>query len=768
MHRQTGAVVMLAGLLWMRPADARESPRPQTPGPAPAPTGAAPSVDGPPAPVPPAVITRDTAGHATIRAVAVSTPIRIDGKLDEAVYTSVPAISDFIQMEPQAGMPASQKTEVWILFDRTNIYVTARCWEDHLDRMVAGEMRRDSNVMAQNDHVAVGFDTFRDRRNGVTFLVTPLGGRSEGQVTNERVYNGDFNPIWSVKVGRFDGGWTMEAAIPFKSLRYGSGREQEWGVNVARSNRWKNELSYITRLPNALGIRGIFQFSLAAKLVGLEAPQGGRNLEIKPYLLSDVTTDRTARPIISNDPGLETGLDLKYELTKNLTADLTYNTDFAQVEADEQQVNLTRFSLFFPEKREFFLENQGTFSFGGSGGFGGAGGDTPTLFYSRRIGLQLGRAAPIEGGGRLTGRIGRYSIGLLDIESGDDKAIGASRTNFAVARVKRDIFRRSSIGVLATRRSIRERGPGSNEVYGADAAFGFFDNLAINTYWARTVTPGLDGEDGSYRAQLDYAGDRYGLQLEHLLVGRNFNPEVGFVRRNDMRRSFGQFRFSPRPRKKSGLVRKYSSTASLNVIENGTGRTELRDTDAEFGIEFQSGDKFAVAASQTYEFLPAPFRIAPGVTLPVAGYDQLSGKVSFTLGQQRWFSGTASVEYGTFYSGHHTVLTLSQGRLEVTKRFSLQPTLSGNYVDLAQGRFTATLVGSRVTYTMTPLMFVSTLLQYNSSNNSLAINARLRWEYRPGSELFVVYNDQRDTLGVGFPGLLNRAFIVKINRLLRL
>jgi len=764
MTRAALGLLAVCGLLFAWPVDARQASSPQAPPAVTAESPVPPATGGPPVPVAPAVITRDAAGRATIRAVAVSVPLGIDGILDEAVYGSVRAISDFIQMEPDAGAPSSQKTEVWILFDDTHLYISGRCWEAHPERMVANEMRHDSNVLAQNEHLAVSLDTFHDRRNGVTFLATPLGGRAEGQVTNERTYNADFNPIWEVEVGHFDGGWTVEMAIPFKSLRYGAGRDQVWGLNVSRFNRWKNELSYITRLPNALGIQGLFQFSLAATLVGLEVPENSRNIEVKPFVLSNVTSDLTASPQVRNDPGLDAGVDVKYELTKNLTADLTYNTDFAQVEADEQQVNLTRFSLFFPEKREFFIENQGTFSFGGAGGFGSR--DTPTLFYSRRIGLHQGRVVPIEGGGRLTGRIGRYSVGFLNIQSGGDEATGALSTNFVVARVKRDILRRSTIGALMTRRSVREQGVGSNEVYGADAALSFFDSLAINAYWARTVTDGLRDDDTSYRAQLGYRGDRYGVDLDHLYVGDNFNPEVGFVRRDDIRRTFGQFRFSPRPRQ-SRTVRRFFSQASLNIVDNGGGRRELRETEAELAIEFQNGDRVSATASQTYEFLPVPFTIARGVTLPVGGYDYWSVKGGYALGQQRRLAGTASVEYGRFYSGHRTVLGLSQGRLEVSTRFSLQPTVSINRIDLAEGAFTRTLAGARVTYTMTPLMFVSALLQYNTGNNSLAMNARLRWEYRPGSELFVVYNDQRDTESPGFPGLVNRAFIVKINRLLR-
>ena len=361
-----------------------------------------------------------------------------------------------------------------------------------------------------------------------------------------------------------------------------------------------------------------------------------------------MTTDVGASPRISND----VGGDVKYGVTQSLTADFTFNSDFAQVEADEQQVNLTRFSLFFPEKREFFLENQGTFGFGGvrTSGRQASLSDTPVLFYSRRIGLNQGRVVPIQVGGRLTGRIGGFSLGLLNIQSDEESVSGARPTNYSVVRVKRDLLRRSSLGAMFTGRSVREEGSGSNEAYGVDGTFGFFDDLTINTHWARTRTNGLTGDDISYRAQLEYAGDRYGVQLEHLLVGDNFNPEVGFVRRHDMRRSFGQFRFSPRPLSIEA-VRKFSWTGSVNYIENGAGQLQTREWNGEFGIELENSDQFTLGYAQTYEFLPRPFLIAQDVTVPIGGYDFSAGRVSYNFGPQRWISATCWPSSAPFSTG---------------------------------------------------------------------------------------------------------------------
>src|SRR5262245_10950436 len=248
--------------------------------------------EGPPPPVPPEVISRDPAsGRATVRAVRVTEPWRLDGQLDEAVYTNVPSMSDFIQMEPHAGSLATEKTEVWILFDDKNVYVTFRCWESHPERMVVNEMRHDNSNLWLGDNIAFMFDTFHDRRNGVEFGVAPNGGRYEGQITDERQYNGDWNPVWDVAVGRFSNGWTVETAIPFKSMRYRSGQSQIWGFQARRINTWKNELSFLTRLPPSLGMgRGIFAASLAPAVVGLETPAASRNLDVKPYFIADRST----------------------------------------------------------------------------------------------------------------------------------------------------------------------------------------------------------------------------------------------------------------------------------------------------------------------------------------------------------------------------------------------------------------------------------------------------------------------------------------------
>ena len=582
-------------------------------------------------------------------------------------------MSDFVQTEPQEGSPATERTEIWVMFDEENLYVTFRCFETQPERRIANVMQKDNGNLFQNDGVSFFLDTFYDRRNGVGFMIGPIGGRTDGQITDER-WNRDWNTIWDLKTADFDGGWAAEAVIPFKSLRYRPGQAQVWGFNARRIDRWKNEISFLVPMPRQWGTNAIWHASVAPTMLGVEVPPGAKNIDIKPYAISNLVTDRTATPRISNDFDPDFGIDVKYGITQNLIADLTLNTDFAQVEADEQQVNLTRFSLFFPEKRDFFLENPGLFTFGGISTFNFSRQDTPLLFYSRRIGLNGGRVIPIDAGGRLTGRVGRFNVGVLNIQTGDEAVSGTQATNFSAVRVKRDVLRRSSIGLIATGRSVTQNGAGSNVAYGVDGTFGFFTNLTIDTYWARTSTTGLSGDDISYRTLINYNADRYGVQIERMAIGDNFNPEVGFVRRDDMRKSYGQFRFSPRPASIDS-IRRFSFTGSFDYIENGTGRLETRELNGQFVTEFESGDRFNIGYTSAHEFIPRRFRLSSEVTVPTGEYDNGTVRAGFQFRNRPRLSGSRlSLERGSFYGGDKTVLSVSPGRATVSPQFTFQPT----------------------------------------------------------------------------------------------
>ena len=728
---------------------------------------------------PAAIMSRDSSGHITVRAVRIEAPPRIDGVLDEELYRRLPAITGFIQQDPDEGQLATEQTLVWILFDAHQIYIAARCRDSQPARVIATDMRRDGRNVSQNDNISIVLDTFRDRRNGYEFLLNSIGGVWDTQITDERDANRDWNTVWTGRAGRDDQGWTVELAIPFRSLRYRGSGPQIWGINIRRNVRWKNELSYLSPVPRQYGARGILRLSQAATLAGLEAPPPSLNLDVKPYVVASTKEDRVLDPLADDRYDADAGFDVKYGITPSLTADFTYRTDFAQVEDDDQQVNLTRFNLLFPEKREFFLEGQGMYAFGGAstspptGSATSAPVNTPVLFFSRRIGLSGSRAIPIEAGARLTGKAGRYSIGLLDIQTDDRPEAGAAGTNFGVVRLKRDILRRSYVGVIGTRRA-PSIGPtttpgaglasGHNLVLGVDASLSFFESVNLVGYYAGTRTPGLEGDDRSYRARFDYDADLFGLQVEQLAVGKNFNPEVGFLRRTDFVESLAQLRVSRRPAALPA-VRKINYEAALDYITDGDRRLENRQARVGVRVDMQSSDSWSLGYNRDFEFVPAPFLIA-GTLVPGGAYHMQTVRGNYTLGTQRRISGDISAAHGRFYGGERTDLAY-RGRADLNARLSLEPGISINWVRLPTGRFTATLLTARGTFSFSPRVLTAALVQYNSTSNLITTNVRFRWEYRPLSELFIVYSDGRDTLERGFPGLMNRGFTVKLTRLFR-
>ena len=726
------------------------------------------SVVGPPPPVAPEVITRDDEGRATMRAFRVDTPLTIDGQLDEAVFSRIQPAGGFIQQEPVEGEPATEDTEVWVFFDDTNVYIAARCWDEHPERWVANELQRDGNITS-NESLSVMFDTFYDRRNGFFFQTSPLGALRDQTFIDEGNQNSSWDTVWEVKSGRFEGGWTVEMAIPFKSLRYQESDPQLWGINFRRTVQWKNETSYLTQVPAAYSYWGPFKASVFATLVGMETPEASKNIEIKPYSVSTLATDHAATEPFSNDFSPSVGVDLKYGLTRSLTADFTVNTDFAQVEEDVQQVNLTRFNLRFPEKRDFFLEGQGIFAFGGVSVTGGGGGtaDIPILFFSRRIGLSQGQAVPVLAGARVTGKTGRYSVGLLNIQTKDKPEAGAFATNFSVVRLKRDILRRSSVGFIATRRSPTIAGQDSNFEIGFDANLSFFENVTLNSYYARTNTPGREGDQSSYRGSFNYAADRYGLLLERVMVGEGFNPELGFTRRTDFARSTAQARFSPRPTA-SQRIRKLTWQGNYDYITNAAGNViENRAAEGTFRIEFNNSDSWTTTYTHVLEYLPEGFEIASDIVLPVGGYSYQFVRTEYGFGRQRRANGRVYASRGTFYDGHRTELGYSRGLVTLSSLLSIEPEVTLNWVDLPQGSFQDQLLTARVVVTPSPRMVISSLIQRSATTENLSSSVRFQWEYIPGSDLFIVYSDGRDTSAPGFPALQNRSFTVKITRLLR-
>jgi len=733
--------------------------------PAPAPASITPSgrhIFGPPPPEAPGVQTRDEAtGLTTVRAFRAPADFTFDGKLTEAHYSVVPPITGMYQVLPDNGKEATEKTEVWILFDRNNVYVSARLWVKDPKTLIANELRRDR--ARQNDDFGVAFDTFYDRQTGFLFYTTPIGALGDCQVGEAPgATNCDYNPVWDVRTGRFEGGWTLEIKIPFKTIRYQPGKEQVWGVNFRRTIRHRNETTFLTKMPVAFGGGAVGRVSYAGTVVGIEAPEGSRNFDVKPYGISRLTSDNTVNPRLSNDATADVGVDVKYGLTQNLNADLTYNTDFAQVEADDQQVNLTRFNQAFPEKRDFFLE--------GSGIFSTSGGGSP-LFFSRQVGLSpVGRDIPILAGARVTGKVGRSLIGALNITSKEDAFTNAPQTNFTVLRIKRDVLKRSTVGAIYTGRSQSAVQPGqSSHAYGIDAGLNLFDNLTADGFYSLADTPGLGGTKQSYGGGVGMNPDNWGLSLRHLFIDDDFRPEIGFVRRDNMRQTTATARVSRRP--KSKTIRRVSLSGTFDYIFNDTAAIrETSDDTATFNMEMHSSDILNVEVNRGYDMLLRPFRISPIVTVPVGAYDTKTVRTAYTIGPQKRYNFVASYEYGGLYGGDQHILGINTARLAITPKLAIEPAITFNWIDLPYGSFTTRLIRTRTTYTFTPRIFASAFVQYNSTNSTFSTNVRLRWEYEPGSEFFVVFTQDQnmDPLTPNTASeMLNKALVFKFNKLFR-
>jgi len=734
-----------------------------------------------------------------VRAVRLSAPLTIDGALDEPLYAGTTPVSAFVQALPLEGGEPSQRTEAWVAFDQANVYVSARVHDTAPEgAWVANEMRRDAPAIELNDQFGVFLDTYADGRNGVGFFVNPLGGFTDLQITNEEDANLDWNPVAEIRTGRFEGGWTVEMAIPFRSLRYRPGDSQAWGIQMRRAIVRRNEWNHLTPLTLAMvgnGTRGSMRVSEYATLEGIEAPPPSNlKVDVKPYGISGVRTELTTTPQLENDGWADAGVDVKWGITENLTADLTYNTDFAQVEVDEQQANLSRFGLFFPEKRDFFLESQGIFEFGnggrgptsaGGGGppgspnvnsagrtRGGRSANAPSLFYSRRVGLQSGAPVPILGGGRVTGKLGAFDVGAVGIRTDEESTIGLGPTTFGALRLRRDVFSRSSVGVLAEHRSRSAVAPGSNDLYGVDYNFAFLENMQVFGYWARTRTDGISDNDQSYRTRAGWRGNTWSWSVDYVVVEDGFNPELGFVRRSDFRETNLFARWSPRVPFIPALRRANFAPIFTFIESDRLGYMETRNRGGRVEFEFENGDWLTFIGNDAYERLADTTSIS-GALIPDGAYRFRDMEMTYYFGPHRRLSGSVAVTRGGFYGGNVTGLAITQGRIEVLPQLSVEPSLELNWIDLPalqqeEGQFDQHVMRTRVTYSLSPRAFVSGIVQYNTASETFGANVRLRWEWAPGSELFVVYTERRDTDALDrWSELAGRSLVVKATRLLR-
>ena len=727
--------------------------------------GMAGRIRGPGAPAAGEAITRDARGGVTLRAFRLAEPLTVDGVLDDPVYDQAPAAGGFLQQEPIEGAPVSQGTRVWVLYDADSLYVAAALEESEPERLRASEMRRDHRNIGWNDSFSVILDTFYDRRNGFLFHTNVLGGLFDAQVTDERNTNSDWNTVWWVKSAQTEREWTVEMRIPFRSLRYAAGGPQLWGINFRRFIKHRNEKSFLTPMSQAYSRDALLRLSEAATLVGLEAPPGSRRMELKPYAIGS-QSHRPAAGLLNEWSG-DVGADFKFGVTEGLTADVTWNTDFAQVEDDESQINLSRFSLFFPEKREFFLEGQGVFDFGGrqTRAFGGPT-DIPIPFFSRNIGISGSSAVPVLGGARLHGRSGAYTLGLMNIQTGAVDSLEAETTNFSALRVKRDVLARSNVGVIATHRNLSADGSGANSLYGVDGNFAPTEHLRLNAFYMATREPGVESghRAASYLGQLRYDTDLIGVSAERLYLGQDFNPGMGFVRRRDFTKSGGSFKLAPRPR---GIerIRQFEFQLEANNYDRADGETETREYTIEARTIFESGDRFVVDHTRTEEHLLDGFDLSEEVRVHAGDYRFARTGVRFWLGSHRPLSGYLRYEFGDFFGGSRRELSY-WGRAEVSERLSMEPNIGMNWIELPDGEVRTALSRVRASFTLSPRSYLAALVQYNSAASVISANFRFRWEYSPGSDLFVVFSTNRDG-DDGLAGLSDRALVVKFTRLFR-
>jgi hypothetical protein len=697
----------------------------------------------------------------TIVAPMVRDMPRIDGRLDDAVWAGAARVTGFIQTEPHNGEEATQTTEVYIAYTAEALLIGARLADSEPARIVATEYRRDARLDA-DDSFEIFLDTFHDRRNTFYFATNPVGAKRDGLINNEgSVLNWEWDGVWDVACSRGPEGWIAEFAIPFSTLRFRPGSPEGWGLNFGRLVARSREQSYWAPLDRDLGYYAKWRVSEYGTLQGLTGARRGGRLQVKPYLLGGVEQD------FADEPGdadfrRDVGLDAKVGLTATLMADYTANTDFAQVESDQQQVNLTRFPLFFPEKREFFLENAGLFQVGElvQGEW-----EPPStlLFFSRRIGLYDDEyEVPILGGARLTGKLGRYDIGAFDIVTRStqiDEETTVPATNFAAFRIKRDLFARSSIGGLVLSKSPADEGS-YNRVIAADFNLNPSNSTTFHGFAAKSFTPGLTGASHALAVDGARETDKTYLFGTYAEIGEDFNSEMGFLQRTGIRKARGAALWSPRPG--WGGIRQIFLGDYHTYITDREGNLETQYNWMSAEIHFNDGSVAFGGWNNMAEGLTEPFEIRDGVEVPIGEYRFDQATFHYRGSRSRSISVSWGVDIGGFYSG--TIRSVNGGvQLRPHGRVGLSLEYFRNRVDLPVegGRFVTNLAIMRAVFAFSPRAYIRSLFQYNDDDDKAAANVLFRYTYRPGADIFVVYNEERDTGGSAW-SVAKRELLVKV------
>ena len=673
----------------------------------------------------------------------------LDGRvLGESAWTGLAPVSGFWQVQPDDGEPATQKTEVYVGYSDDALYIGVIAYDDDPDAILVTDSRRDSDL-ADTDSFQVVLDGLRDGQNGFVFGTNPAGIEYDGQVTNEGTggvlgsgsggFNLNWDGIWDVATEISEIGWSAEMRIPFRTLRYGRDEIQTWGINFQRNIRRNNEISYWAPLSRQ---RNLYRVSEAGSLVGV-VPPAQRNLKISPYVLGSTASGGN---LAATENASEFGFDIKYSLTPSLTLDATYNTDFAQVESDEQQVNLDRFSLFFPEKRPFFLENAGQFAVGDA--------EAVEMFFSRRIGISDdGDQLPIEGGVRVSGKIGNSTnVGFLHMSSEAVPGI-APGNKFTVARLKQELPSRSAIGFMFVNRDgdgshLVAPGMDDNQTYAIDGRWGIGENLSLSAWAAKTSTPGLNGRDEAYTAKAIYDSAMWASRLEYGQVGEDFNPEVGFLSRSDFRRVTAFLMRRIRPDDMWGLL-EVRPHVSYRGYWDFDGFQETGWLHNDIHWEFRNGYEIHTGVNLTHEGVKDAFDIVDGVTIQPGTYEHAEVTIVFHTNQAAPLSFELQTVIGGRFGGDRVSLAPTL-RYRIGETFSSE--LSYNYNDLdlpvPGGQFKANLARLRLSYSFTPKILLQALVQYNELDDILGTNLRFSWLQSANAGFYLVYNEF-DERGIG-------------------
>ena len=674
--------------------------------------------------------------------------------LGDPAWAGVPFATGFRQTNPDEGQPATERTEVRVLFTADTLYVGVVCYDRDPGAIIVTDSRRDSSL-ADADNFQLIFDTFRDRQNGFVFGTSPAGQEYDGQVVNEGAggsgmgrggasrgggggFNLNWDGVWQVRTQISDVGWSAEFGIPFRTLRYPATDLQTWGVNFQRTIRRRNETAYWAPLTLQYNL---FRVSEAGQLRGLRAPAGGaENLQLTPYVTGEAIR-LDADPARGTTAVGDVGADLKYSVTSGLTLDATWNTDFAQVEVDEQQINLDRFNLYFPEKRPFFLENAGAFTVSNAGGAVQGDPAQTELFFSRRIGIEQGRVVPILAGARLSGKVSNsVTVGFLNMQTEEVDGLTPAN-NFTVARVRQDLPNRSSVGGLLVNRQATGRLAGDgdyNRTYAFDGRVGIGRDMDIQGFAGRTETPGREGRDHAYNVSANYESQKWRFQGGFMESGEDFNPEVGFVRRVGFRKVDGGVFYTWRPENflKSFELRPH---VTFNRFWDFSGFMETSLLHMDNRWEFEDSSTLITAWNVRGEGVKEAFEIS-GVPVPPGAYEWSEGNIWFNYNRSAPVNAGVQVVFGGFFGGNIVSLRPSLNA-RYAETFNVSLIWARNDIDLPGGSVVTNLVGTRVAYNFSPRLFAQSLVQYNDSDRLWSVNFRFGWLQDANTGLFLVYNE---------------------------